>query len=500
MVLGLKGMSRPSDKVESILAAASVIQDSDDRGRFLDHACAGDDSLRQHMELLLDSHRQTANGVVAPPIQRVELRNVGDLVEAEAVPMAEIVQPTSQIPPKYNSSPAPPASSAEPPVIGPRPKPTATSPRSDAPKSERTSDTTIFVKLMRSRRMKFATGIALIACVLQAIALWVDLRRDGQASDEAASSSISETRPESRDLTITLNDSPNIMNVVTGHDNQGIVTVDGDKSITYGEGIGFSSQGKMISAGSTGPNASRDTLVAIADFHALTAEDGDTISLVKMCLKDLQNRSVDDKRHRKVLFTLLAVEINDEQIPDVRTTVQAYLSDAAAEPRAARKGEPLVNRVSRPSGVSEQSEIALLILEKLGFSSDDAPFLLQAYDYMPKEMEQLLRRTQDPAILDGMATQLGTSESSRVIHLFGVMGLAAEPYAWSGLRHSDPGVREATCRLLSKIGTEKSISHLQPLAKDADASVRTQAEDAIEQIRADGRTPVDASAAKASQD
>jgi hypothetical protein len=470
-------MSGSSQNVEEIVAAARVIQNPADRRRFLDHACGGNLSLRQRIESLIDSPGRFDQHAAAEPIQLAGTRRTAE--PAEEIAMAEVVPEVS-----------PPVRSVSPPVIAASKPPVTPSGRPERKPGKDTDPApTFIVRMVRSSKVQFATAIALIACILQGIALWIDLRRDDAVATEQTNITANQSS-ESRDIKITLNDSPNITNVVTGHDNTGVVMIENEKkSINYGEGMVASiGPGKIASGGFTGPNSERDSLVFSAKFHALTAKDGDTASLVKTCLSDVQDKSVGKKRHRKVLYTLLAIqfagEMDNELVPEVRTTVRAYLTEAAEEQQAKQQGKTLLERTLFAAEVAEESEIALAVLQELQFTSDDVSFLMQMSDYMPKQVEKVFSQTSDPAVLDGLAALLETSDSFRVIHIFSLMGPVAEPYAWGALEDPEPRIRGAACSLLGKIGSENSIPKLEPLIKDEDAAVRKQAKDAIDQIGA----------------
>ena len=121
------------------------------------------------------------------------------------------------------------------------------------------------------------------------------------------------------------------------------------------------------------------------------------------------------------------------------------------------------------------------VIHKYGVTDEDLPALIEAYHspHGKREAARLIASTRHPAAFRFLASQMGPANSD-IERLLMESGPEVEPSMWPLLQDSSHIVRGMACRVLSKIGTEKSLAELAVLRDDRLS--RSDARRAIEAI------------------
>lgn len=164
--------------------------------------------------------------------------------------------------------------------------------------------------------------------------------------------------------------------------------------------------------------------------------------IVGQCVKDLSSR--DRQRVSPSLNRLKKLSIEDD-------TFQRHVVTAVI---------PLLENIFH-------DDDAHALISKYGVADEDLPALMRLYRSRrnQREVGRLLATTKDPTVLQFLASQMGPANSD-IERLFTELGPDGEPYMWPLLQNSSHIVRGMACRVLAKIGTEKSLAELTRLLGD----------------------------------
>lgn len=185
----------------------------------------------------------------------------------------------------------------------------------------------------------------------------------------------------------------------------------------------------------------------------------------KNAIETLRNPTATEAQLQQALKMLAISEIKDSNESELRSALHAVLLRAA--------------KVRSSSGAVPRSDLGYLSLQvmtKLGFSEADLTVLMQTIDKYPQEAKKgLVALSDSPKLHELLEERLLSPKTNSFDPIFSVlsnMGAKGEQIALKGLQHSDPSVRVSVMRILSSIGSQATLQHLQTMELDSSARVR----------------------------
>lgn len=98
---------------------------------------------------------------------------------------------------------------------------------------------------------------------------------------------------------------------------------------------------------------------------------------------------------------------------------------------------------------------------------------------------------QDRQALNQLVDQLSIEFDSQTVFFLRSLGTGAESLLWDSLNTPEARDRQTVCRTLEQIGSERSLSRLEPLLNDSESAVVRAAKSAIAEIKTEQRVPIE---------